>query len=79
MRREGVMGGVMTPGGPSPLSGDWHDIRESDGEIGTVEIDARMLLTASVDVVGAPAGDRDAGRAAFYAAPGTDHRNAAGT
>ena len=69
----------MTPGGQSPLSGDWHELRESDGEIGTVEIDARMLLTASVDVVGAAAGDRDAGRAAFYGAPGTNCRNAAGT
>ena len=73
------MTGVMTPGGPSPPSGDWHELRDGYCGIGTVESNARMLLTASIDVVGAAAGDRDARRAAIYAAPSTDRRDAAGT
>src|SRR5262249_23646610 len=76
---ERVMTGVMTPGGPSPPSGDWHELRDRYSGIGTVESNARMLLTASIDVVGAVAGDRGAGRAAVYAAPGSERRDAAGT
>src|SRR4051794_23758034 len=52
------MTGVMTPGGPSPPMGDCHELRNSRGGTTTVESDARVLLTASLDVVGAPAGNR---------------------
>jgi hypothetical protein len=73
------MAGVMELGGPSPPTGDRHELRNGDSAITTVESDAGVLLTASVDVVGAPAGDRDARGAAVFAARRTRRGNAAGT
>jgi hypothetical protein len=59
--------------------GDCHELRNSRGGTTTVESDARVLLTASLDVVGAPAGNRRDRGAAVCAALGIDRRDAAGT
>ena len=73
------MTGVMTPGRPSPPLGDWHELPNVEEGITTVDIDACVLLPASVDVVGGRVGDRDDRWAAVFAALGIDCRNAAGT